>query len=184
MLDRVDQRANYLRNGHQPEPTRRFARGGPALEQPVHGDNQVRPAVSRAEHVPRPEDRAAEPGPIECALGLTARVLIRLHDRCGLRDAHVHEVDDGALPGRCDRFQRRAQVDVDELARFGWRRMRYADKLQKRVTRRDRVSERCVIERVTDDDLAAAGRFDLGAAPYERTNAMPARDERWNHMAP
>ena len=77
-------------------PRRRapVSRGGQPLEHPVRGQQQVRPPVAGAEHIPRPQHRARQPGGRQALLGLAPRLLIGLHHRRRLGDADVDEVRD------------------------------------------------------------------------------------------
>ena len=89
--------------------------------------------MTGTEDVPRPDDGPHEPSRGERVLRPPPRLLIGDHHRRRLRDADIHEVRDPGLARRLDRFQRRSQIDLDELPRLSRRRMRDAHHLDERV---------------------------------------------------
>ena len=147
---------------------------GHALGEAVEGLEHERPAPARPDHVPGPQNRRVQPGQGEMPLGLRARLLIRLHDRRGLRDADEHEMPHPRLCRRVDGLARRRQVDIEELTGLRGRRIGHANQVDVGIGVADLLGERPPIERIAGHQVAPERQLVLRPRPHQRPHVMPA----------
>ena len=101
-----------------------------------------------------------------------------------LRNAHVHDVRDGALGRRARELLHRSEVDALERLRLPWRGLRRAHEMHDDVigTQVAVVARR--VERVADDGVDASYETRLRARAAEGIDRVAAREQRGTGGAP
>ena len=156
-LNRPDQRRDHRVSSHEAESFRCGTRRGQPPKHGIDRDQQVRPSMTRSQHVPGPQDRRRNAGRLNERFTLASSRDIGLHHRRRVSDAHVHEVPRIGLLRRGSGGADRGEIDATEfrcLRRTGVRRAHQVNHCGIRRDARDKCRS---VERIPDTGSALRG---------------------------
>lgn len=181
-LDRLNQRINHLAQCDQSQPPRPVAGWGQSLHNLVERDQDVGPAMARAEDVPWPKNRGIQGRRGNGSFALRTYLDVSLHDGRRVSDAQVDKVPGacfGCGPNSCHPG---GQIDSPELGRFSWTGMRNTHQLNERVGWSDLVDECFMPQGISKNRIAALRQLVFGTRTYEGTNGMATVEQLWNEF--